>query len=60
MILTHFLALIAAATPVLNPVASVLPMASTEPLLSDGNLDLALAPALPVRSAMAVQLIRER
>lgn len=60
MILTHFLALIATATPALIPVGSVLPLASTEPLLGDGNLDLALVPAVPVRSAITLLLIRER
>jgi hypothetical protein len=60
MILTHFLALLASPPLLVNPAAAVLPLASSQPLLSGGTLDMALAPALKVRAAPAVLPVRER
>lgn len=60
MILTHFLALLASPPLLVNPAAPVLPLTSSQPLLSGGTLELALAPALKVRPATAALPVRER
>ena len=60
MILTHFLVLFASPTLQCTPAAGVFPMASTQPLISSGLADLALVPALPVRAATPMLVVRER
>jgi hypothetical protein len=59
MILTHFLALLASPPLLVNPAAAVLPLTSSQPLVSGGRLELALVPALKVRAAPAVLPVRE-
>lgn len=60
MILTHFLALIAAPARGISPAAAVLALTSSSAVLGSGRLDLAQVPALPVRAAPSVLAIRER
>lgn len=60
MILTHFLVLLASPALLVTPAPSLLPLASTEPLVGSGRIDLVLVPALPVRAAAALLPVRER
>ena len=60
MILTHFLVIAASPALPVGAAASVLPLASTQPLITSGLLELALVPALPVRAAQPTLSIRER
>lgn len=60
MILTHFLALVAAPRLVFNPATAVMLLASSEPLVSGGRVELALVPALKVRASPPVLPVRER
>lgn len=59
MILTHFLALIASPALLIDPAPAASLLASSEPLVSSGGLEVALVSALKVRATATTLPVRE-